>query len=177
MREENEMMFPLKLFVRIYHWLLSVLAAAGMIGYIAAVVVQVFSRTFLPTVPAWTEEAARYLFIYSVAFGAGIVALKDEYAQVDIFTARLEKSDRGVHEFIICSVLLGFDVYLAFFAIPKFVFLKFRMVSTAMQIPMQMINFSVLLFAVLQAVAYALRIIFILMGVDCKKICDKEAAQ
>ena len=49
-------------------------------------------------------------------------------------------------------------------------FLKFRMVSTAMQIPMQMINFSVLLFVILQSAAYVMKIIFILMGVDVAKL-------
>ena len=167
----------LKLFVRIYQWLLSASAAAGMIGYLAAVVIQVFSRTFLPTVPSWTEEAARYLFIYSVAFGAGIVALKDEYARVDIVTSHFSGGFKKVYELAVCVLLLAFDIYLAVYSIPKFVFLKFRMVSTAMEIPMPFINFSVLLFVILQAVSYALRILFILTSVDCKTLSDKEAAQ
>ncbi|MBR0205040.1 MAG: TRAP transporter small permease subunit, partial [Synergistaceae bacterium] len=77
----------MKVMAKIYYWILSASAVIGMIGYIVAVVIQVFARTFLPVVPSWTEEAARYLFIYSVALGAGIVVLKDEYARVDIFTA------------------------------------------------------------------------------------------
>lgn len=160
----------MKFLARIYHGLLSFLSAAGMIGYIAAVTVQVFSRTFLPTVPSWTEEAARYLFIYSVAFGAGIVALKDEYARVDILTSRFTPGFRKAYELAVCVLLLAFDVYLAFFSIPKFVFLKFRMVSTAMQIPMQMINFSVLLFVILQSAAYVLKITFIFTGVDVAEL-------
>ena len=166
----------MKFLAKVYHWLLSFLSAAGMIGYIAAVAVQVFSRTFLPTVPSWTEEAARYLFIYSVAVGAGVVALKDEYARVDIFTARLSGDARQIYEIVCCFLLLAFDLYLIVHSIPKFVFLKFRMVSTAMQIPMQFINFSVLLFAVLQAVAYILNILFLSMGLDPKRLYKNEGA-
>lgn len=162
----------MKILAKIYHWVLAVLAAAGMIGYIAAVVVQVFSRTFLPTVPSWTEEAARYLFIYSVAFGAGIVALKDEYARVDVLSSHFAPGFKKIYELAVCVLLLVFDIYLAVYSIPKFVFLKFRMVSTAMQIPMQMINFSVLLFVILQSAAYVMKIIFILMGVDVAKLLD-----
>ncbi|MCR5347502.1 MAG: TRAP transporter small permease subunit [Fretibacterium sp.] len=160
----------MKILAKIYHWILSVLAAAGMIGYIAAVVVQVFSRTFLPTVPSWTEEAARYLFIYSVAFGAGVVALKDEYARVDILSSHFAPGFKKVYELAVCVLLLVFDVYLAVYSIPKFVFLRFRMVSTAMEIPMQMINFSVLLFVILQAVAFLLKICFILTGVEVSAV-------
>ena len=58
----------MKILTKIYYWILSALAVVGMIGYIGAVVIQVFSRTFLPFVPSWTEEAARYLFIYSPLF-------------------------------------------------------------------------------------------------------------
>ncbi len=160
----------MKILTKIYYWLLSFLAVIGMIGYIAAVVVQVFSRTFLPVVPSWTEEAARYLFIYSVAVGAGVVSLKDEYARVDMFTSKFRCIRDRIYEIIVCLILIAFDVYLAYYSMPRFVFLKFRMVSTAMQIPMQWINFSVLLFVVLQAVSYAVKIILLLFGTDPKEL-------
>ena len=160
----------MKILAKIYYWILAALAVVGMIGYIGAVVIQVFSRTFLPFVPSWTEEAARYLFIYSVAIGAGIVSMKDEYARVDILTAKIPERFGKLYEISVCLVLIVFDLYLAFYSVPKFVFLRFRMVSTAMQIPMQMINFSILLFVSLQAVSYALRIIMLLFGTDTKDL-------
>lgn len=160
----------MKILTKIYYWLLSLLAVIGMLGYIGAVVVQVFARTFLPVVPSWTEEAARYLFIYSVAVGAGVVSMKDEYARVDILTSRFPQSFRKTYEIIVCLVLIAFDVYLAVYSMPRFVFLRFRMVSTAMQLPMQWINFSVLLFVILQAVSYAVRIILLLLGTDSKDL-------
>lgn len=160
----------MKTLTKIYGWFLGASCALGMIGYICAVVVQVFSRTFLPVVPSWTEEAARYLFIYSVAVGAGVVVLKDEYARVDIFTSKLTGNKRKFYEISCCIFLMAFDVYLAVYSVPKFVFMRFRMVSTAMQIPMQYINFSVLLFAILQAVSFAIRIAFMLFGIDTKEV-------
>ena len=167
----------MKILTKIYYWLLSFLAVIGMIGYIGAVVIQVFSRTFLPFVPSWTEEAARYLFIYSVAIGAGIVSMKDEYARVDILTSRFPVSFKKCYEILMCLILIIFDVYLAYYSIPKFVFLRFRMVSTAMQIPMQFINFSVLLFVILQAVSYCLRIILLLFGTDSKELLKSPEEQ
>ena len=104
----------LKILTKIYYWLLSCLAVVGMIGYIGAVVIQVFSRTFLPSVPSWTEEAARYLFIYSVAIGAGIVSMKDEYARVDILTAKFPAGLKKCYEILVCLILIVFDVYLAY---------------------------------------------------------------
>ena len=75
-----------------------------------------------------------------------------------------------MYEILVCLILIAFDVYLAYFSIPKFVFLRFRMVSTAMQLPMQWINFSILLFVILQAVSYAVKIILLLFGTDTKDL-------
>ena len=160
----------MKILTKIYYWLISLLAVIGMLGYISAVVVQVFSRTFLPVVPSWTEEAARYLFIYSVAVGSAAVSLKDEYARVDVITSKFSAGFKKFYEIIVCLILIAFDIYLAYFSVPKFVFLRFRMVSTAMQLPMQWINFSVLLFVIMQALSYAIKIILLLLDVDPKKL-------
>lgn len=158
----------MKTLTKIYSGILSVLAVVGMIGYIVSVVVQVFSRTFLPNTPTWTEEAARYLFIYSVAVGAGIVVLLDDYARVDIIYGRFKPELKKIYNIIVTAVLLAFNVFMAVYVLPNFVFLKFRMVSTAMQIPMQYIYFSIMLFVILQAVACVLRICLLIANVDWK---------
>ena len=96
--------------------------------------------------------------------------MKDEYARVDIITSKFSAGFKKIYEILVCLILIIFDVYLACYSFPKFVFLRFRMVSTAMQIPMQFINFSGLLFVVLQAVSYSFRIILMLCGVDSKDL-------
>lgn len=164
----------MKKLAKIYSGVLSVLAVVGMIGYIVSVVVQVFSRTFLPNTPTWTEEAARYLFIYSVAVGAGIVVLLDDYARVDVIYSHFKPALRKVYDIIVTAVLGVFSVFLAVYALPDFVFLKFRMVSTAMQIPMQYIYFSIMLFVILQAIACVMRIVLLIQGVDWKAEVTKE---
>ena len=164
----------MKKLAKIYSGILSVLAVVGMIGYIVAVVVQVFSRTFLPSTPTWTEEAARYLFIYSVAVGAGIVVLLDDYARVDVIYGRFNPQVRKIYDIIVTAVLGVFSVFLAVYALPDFVFLKFRMVSTALQIPMQYIYFSIMLFVILQAIACVMRIVLLIQGVAWKAEVTKE---
>ena len=165
----------MKKLAKIYSGVLSVLAVVGMIGYIVSVVVQVFSRTFLPNTPTWTEEAARYLFIYSVAVGAGIVVLLDDYARVDVIYGRFKPALRKAYDIVVTALLGVFSVFLAVYALPDFVFLKFRMVSTAMQIPMQYIYFSIMLFVVLQAIACVMRIVLLVQGVDWKAEMNPES--
>lgn len=152
----------MKLFTKIYSSLLSVLTVIGMLGYIISVCIQVFSRTFLPTVPSWTEEVARYLFVYSVAIGSGIVALKDDYARVDIVENKLNPTGKRIFRIACCVLMLALNVFLLIYSVPSFVFLKFRMVSTALQMPMQIVYFSVLVFVSLQIISIGARIIMLI---------------
>lgn len=138
--------------VDIYREVLSFFGGAFFLGFCFCVMVQVIARNFLPSAPSWTEEAARYSFIYMVAFGCGVAMLKDEFVNVEFLHDALEgKGKHKANKIIkIFNTLLMFflSAYVLFFAEPTFAFIKFQMVSTAMQIPMQYIYFSqVLLFS------------------------------
>lgn len=50
---------------------------------IGVVLLQIFARVCLPQVPAWTEEASRYLQVYLVAFSAGLAVKYDAFVSVD----------------------------------------------------------------------------------------------
>lgn len=80
--------------------------------------------------------------------------LKDEFVYVEFLRDSLEaKGHHRVNQvtrLLITLAIFILCVYILFFSEPAFAFLKFRMVSTAMQIPMQYIYFSqILLFAFL----------------------------
>ena len=140
--------------VRIYT---EILCAFGCVFYLAfcfCVMVQIISRNLLPSAPSWTEEAARYTFIYMVAFGCGVAVLKDEFVFVEFLKDALV--GKGLHtlnkliRLLVTVAMLVLSAFLLFKAVPGFAFIKFRMVSTAMQLPMQVVYFSqVLLFSFL----------------------------
>ena len=140
--------------VRIYT---EILCAFGCVFYLAfcfCVMVQIISRNLLPSAPSWTEEAARYTFIYMVAFGCGVAVLKDEFVYVEFLKDALV--GMGLHglnkaiRFLVTVAMLVLSLFLLFKAVPGLAFIKFRMVSTAMQLPMQVVYFSqVLMFAFL----------------------------
>jgi TRAP-type C4-dicarboxylate transport system permease small subunit len=143
-----------------------VLTAIGSVFYLAfcfCVIVQIFSRNFLPSAPSWTEELARYTFIYMVAFGCGVAILKDEFVCVEFLKDFLEA--KGLHKVnkvirIACTAaMLLISVFILTQAEPTFVFIKFRMVSTAMQIPMQYIYFSQILLFTFLCISLVFRLI------------------
>ncbi|MCC8179603.1 MAG: TRAP transporter small permease subunit [Planctomycetes bacterium] len=134
------------------------------VGYIISVLIQVFSRTFLPFTPAWTEEGARYFFIYAVATAAGPAARANSYVAVDIVTMFIPKRYKKASQIGIDAILIAFSTFFLIKCVPRFAFMKRRLVSTAMEIPMQWIYFAlVILFASL-IINYLLDIILMLTG-------------
>ena len=124
---------------------------------------QVFMRYVVHASLGWSEELARYTFIYMVAFGCGVAILKDEFVCVEFLKDFLEA--KGLHKVnkvirIACTAaMLLISVFILTQAEPTFVFIKFRMVSTAMQIPMQYIYFSQILMFLLLSISAFFRVI------------------
>lgn len=154
----------MKKFMRVYNELMSYLGVVCLAGFIISVLIQVVSRTFLPKTPSWTEEASRYLFIYMVAWGGSVAVHTKEYVGVDIFTSLLPpKLSRALSDIIINAGLMCFSGFILTQSVVDFAFIKYRMVSTAMQIPMQYVYFSIVVFFGLLMLSYALEIIYVLL--------------
>ena len=145
---------------------LEILCAFGCFFYLAfcvCVLIQITSRNLLPSAPSWTEEAARYTFIYMVAFGCGVAVLKDEFVFVEFLRDWLE--GKRLHtlnkliRFMVTIAMFILSAFILFYSVPELAFIKFRMVSTAMQIPMQVVYFSQILLFGFLCVSLILRMI------------------
>ena len=152
----------MKKFVRVYNDVMSCLGVVCLAGFIISVLVQVFSRTFLPKTPPWTEEAARYLFIYMVAFGCSVAVHKKEFVGVDFLVMFLPKGMAKALNTLIHVGLLAFVIFVLSKSVLGFALIKYRMVSTAMQLPMQYVYFSMILLFGLLILSYAVEIVLIL---------------
>ena len=64
-------------------------AIISMFLLLGVVLLQVFARIALPQVPAWTEEASRFFFMWAVAFAAGPAVREQAYVDVDSLTIHL----------------------------------------------------------------------------------------
>ena len=155
-------------FVKVYT---EVLCAFGCVFYLAfciCVLIQIISRNLLPSAPSWTEEAARYTFIYMVAFGCGVAILKDEFVFVEFLKDFLE--GKGFHKankairLLVSIAMLVLCVFILTQAVPGLAFIKFRMVSTAMQLPMQVVYFSQVLMFGFMSISLVMRIIQMLQA-------------
>ncbi len=80
------LMNPYRKFTRWYAQLLSWMLIVSVAVLIIPVSMQIFSRT-IPLIPAyiWTEEMARFLFVWSVMIGAMIGVRECSHFEVDVW--------------------------------------------------------------------------------------------
>ncbi|MGI6791051.1 TRAP transporter small permease [Aminivibrio sp.] len=72
--------------------LLEIGAILSFLGLVAVVLLQVYARLFLPKSPHWTEEASRFLFIYTVSFASGLAIRERAFVNVDVFVNLLPQT-------------------------------------------------------------------------------------
>ncbi len=70
-----------------------------------SVCLQVVSRYALPWSPSWTEELARFCFIYMVSLGAGLAIKDKSYVRVGVIFDRLTPKSRIILENCILSFI------------------------------------------------------------------------
>ncbi|MEM9142747.1 MAG: TRAP transporter small permease subunit [Bacteroidota bacterium] len=82
---------------------------ASTLGLVASALIQIYGRFFMDTPPSWTEEAARFFFVYAMAFAAGL-AMKDKYyVQFDVLFNRMGKHARlWINRMVLLLTLLLF---------------------------------------------------------------------
>ncbi|OAV43656.1 TRAP transporter small permease [Lewinella sp. 4G2] len=141
-------------FVKIIGTLLKWATLFSTVGFVAAILVQIFARLFLPTAPSWTEEAARVFFVLAIGCAAGPALRSGEYVQFDFFFQRM--SPRWQHRLALLidalTVVLFalFTVYAA-----AFTWMGWAESSPSLKFPMAIpfvgmlvLGLSVLIFAV-----------------------------
>lgn len=116
----------------------------SLAGMIMVVGIQVFFRFFMEATPHWTEEAARMLFIYSVAFGTGTGITNGDFIRLNLIGKYLSPGAERYLQLITDIVITGFSVIIIFYSF-EFVALGMDEKSPALQIPMGLVFFSMVM--------------------------------
>lgn len=160
----------MKKFFRIYNEILNYIAVVGLVGFLGCVTLQVFARAFLPTSPNWTEELARFLFIFMVAFAGQTAVTKDEYVGVELLTERFSAPMQKAIKIIVLTLITAFSVIVFGFSVvgPKglLAMTPASMRSTALMLPMKNVYISLVILFGLYMSSYVMKIITIVKGID-----------
>ena len=111
---------------------------------VSVVLLQVFARVALPQAPAWTEEASRFFFIWTVGFAAGPAVRERAYVDVDSFTTHLPAKAQLHLAILIDLLLFCFCAVMAYEASKLFVNVAGQ-TSAALLWPMRVFYAAVLL--------------------------------
>ncbi|WP_339924176.1 TRAP transporter small permease [uncultured Cyclobacterium sp.] len=74
---------------------------------IAVVLLQIIARYALPWSPNWTEELARFCFIYLVSLGAALAVKDNGYVSVNFLLDRLSPKYKSLLENLILVCIIG----------------------------------------------------------------------
>lgn len=114
---------------------LSFLVVSSFILMIAVVILQILARYALPWSPNWTEELARFCFIYMVSLGAGLAVQDRGYVSVNTLLDRLAPSARKRLEIIILILVIILMLTMFIVSIPLAQIVSLQ-ISPAMQLNM-----------------------------------------
>lgn len=108
---------------------------------IVVVGIQVFARYFLDTAPPWTEEVARIMFIYTVAFGTAAGIVNGDFIRLDLIARYLPAGILNWLD-VITDVIIIIFAALLFMGSIHFVKLGMDEISPALEITMGYIFMS-----------------------------------
>lgn len=140
--------------------ILGFLSVVCFTGIIIIVSMQILSR-FLPFSYVWTEELTRYLFLFTISFGAPIALLRNEYINVDLIIGRLSTKVRRVYEIIIYTVILILNLVMTKEGY-TFILLGRTQRSATMPFQMSLIHASMFLMSLFLAIFCLVRIWYLL---------------
>jgi len=105
------------------------------ISTVIIVFAQVFMRYVLGESLTWSEEVARYLFIWMIYVGVSYGVQKDKHLGVDAFPMMFEKKGRIIIDIIASFSFFVFAVVMTYFGFD--IVLKVTRESAALEIPLE----------------------------------------
>ncbi len=133
---------------------------ASYLVVIPILTAQVISRYVLGHSLSWSEELARYIFIWQIWLGSSYCVQKNRHIRIDIFTHKLPKGAKNVFETFVAIVSIAFLIFLTFKGI-KIVQMVSRMgqTSAALKLPMSYVYACIPVSCILMMIRYIEHII------------------
>ncbi len=118
---------------------------------------QVVMRT-IGSVPAWTEESIRFLFIWSICIAAAIGVKEHIHIGIDVVVNLLPKMGRKMMEILVQLILIVFDAFIIVYGF-TLVSKTVAQPSPALRLPMSYVYLAIPVLGILGAFYSAQEII------------------
>ena len=113
------------------------LLIASLMFTVALVFVQVVLRYVFQNSLSWSEELARYIFLWQIWLGASYAAKEGKHLRIEVVKEFLSPKGKILFECLATCIWFGFCVFLAYesFELTSMLFTRMQ-VSPAMRVPM-----------------------------------------
>ena len=129
---------------------------------------QVVMRYIFSNALSWSEELARFIFMWLSWVGASYAVKERSHFRVEMFANLLKGQHRKRFELSVLAVWFGFSVIMAWLGTRLMIFLmETGQISAAMEIPMSWVYASVPAGCALMALRLVAEIVKILKCPDC----------
>lgn len=122
----------------LWHHLEEIILLPSLAFSVVLLFIQIICRYVFHNSLSWSEELARYLFVWQCWLGISYSAKKGTHLRITVIHKLFGKTGRDVLEMLILLVWMGFCVYLMYrgFELTAMT-ARYGQVSTAMRLPMQ----------------------------------------
>jgi TRAP-type C4-dicarboxylate transport system permease small subunit len=114
------------------------------IGFVGATLIQIYARFFMESAPSWTEEAARFFFIYAMSFAAGLAMKSDYYVYFEFMFNKLNSKKQRILKLLVSFSTVVLFVIMVIFSL-QFVRAGLDENSPSLGFPMAIAFFSIVL--------------------------------
>lgn len=109
-----------------------------LVFQVGLIFVQVILRYLFSSSLSWSEELARYLFVWLMWFGVSYAARNRTHLRITVIRDKLPPKGARYMELVVTLVWLGFGLFVVFKGIGMVQsILRFKQVSAALGLPMQ----------------------------------------
>lgn len=106
-------------------------------GSVLLIFFQVVMRYIFKNSLAWSEELARYLFLYMIWIGASYAVKRESHLRIEIIKDKIPENHQKSFETFIMLIWLAFSVFLFIYSLKLTMMIHARgQLSPAMRIPM-----------------------------------------
>ncbi|WHH57080.1 TRAP transporter small permease [Petroclostridium sp. X23] len=81
-------------------------------GFTSICFLQVVFRYVFNNSLSWSEEACRYLFVFTTFLGSALCVIEKRHVTIDLVTSLLPKKYKKYHSLIMYSLIFIFSIYL-----------------------------------------------------------------
>ena len=124
----------------LYDKILTKLIAAIGVVMVTCILAQIFTRTFLRVPFIWTDELARFTFLYFCFLGGVITLRRKLHLGIDFFESKMPPKGKFVNRIFVYTMIIIFGLYLGIYGIRLMGIVGIQL-SPLLRIPMKYIYF------------------------------------